>query len=221
MKFNKQKLTTIGTILSFALLTASQVQRLVYEDKYEELTSRSPSKSQPSRYDPEKTAELFKPESWDSFYLPSILPDFYDSSSCTSTDTFISSKFSRYTDTFLVEHYPYIYFTQWNYTREAIPIKNSELPPILKTGQFQVGGYVDDTEEQLEVNINAALEPQTYNDKEYYFCDDTPDGDLLLLWYDEENTFALRATPGTLSKANVDFTLDDMLEIADSVENYS
>ncbi|MDD3393507.1 MAG: hypothetical protein PHG19_02535 [Anaerotignum sp.] len=222
MKFNTQKLTTICSILGFILLTATQIQTLVYQDKYEELTSRSSSKSQPSRYDPEEEAEDFKPESWDSMYLPSSLPLSYHLSMASSSDTYISCRFSQ-DDDLLALRYPPIYFTQWHSIKEVTPIENSKLPPILKTGKVQFAGYEDDTEEQLEVNINATLEPQTYNDKEYYFCDDTPDGDLLLLWYDEENTFALRVKieAGPETKAKVDFTLDDMFAIADSVENYS
>ena len=138
----------------------------------------------------------------------------------TSTDTYISCRFTQDSEILALSHPP-IYFTQWTSIRETIPTDDSKLPPILKTGKVYSGGYVDDTAEQLEVNINATLEPQTYNGKEYFFCDDTPDGALLLLWYDEQNTFTLRVKPETAIKAKANFTLDDMLEIADCVENYN
>jgi len=178
------------------------------------------SSSRQSSYDAEEQVKRFKPESWDSMYLPSELPNSYHLSMATKTDTYLSCRFSQDGDP-LALSYPSIHLTQWNSIKEAMPAKEFELPPILKTGEFQMNNYEDESEKQLEINIDATLEPETYNSKEYYFCDDTPDGDLLLLWYDEENTFTLRIKPKTAIKAKANFTLDDMLEIADSVENYS
>lgn len=214
MNNKKRNFRTIASILSLVLVGGLQILNTVNEKKYDELSSR------PSSYVAEDEVKRIKPESWDSMYLPSSLPYSYHLSISTMTDTYISCRFSQ-NDDLIALRYPSIHFTQWNSIKEVMPAKESELPPILKTGEFQMYNYEDKSEKQLEINTNATLEPETYNGKEYYFCDDTPDGDLLLLWYDEENTFALRIKPETAIKAKANFTLDDMLEIADSVENYS
>lgn len=215
MNDKKQKFRTIASTLGLVLIATMQILTVVHEKN----TDKSSRKS--SSYVAEEDAKRIKPESWDSIYLPSSLPHSYHFSMGTMSDTYISCRFSQ-DDDLLALRYPSIHFTQWNSIKETIPTDDSKLPPILKTGKVYSGGYVEDEcTEQLEVNIDATLEPETYNGKEYYFCDDTPDDDLLLLWYDEENTFALRVKPDTAMKAKANFTLDDMLEIADSVENYS
>lgn len=214
MNDKKQKFRTIAPTLGLVLIAAMQILTIVHEKNTDNSSRTS------SSYVVEENVKRLKPESWNSVYLPSELPYSYSFSRGESTDAFLSCRFSQESE-ILALRYPAIYFTQWHSLKETIPTDDSKLPPILKTGKVQTGGYKVDCEEQLEVNINATLQPQTYNGKKYYFCDDTPDGDLQLLWYDEENTFTLRIKPKTAIKAKANFTLDDMLEIADSVENYS
>ncbi|KAF5073790.1 hypothetical protein DSECCO2_188300 [anaerobic digester metagenome] len=214
MNNKKQKFRTIAPTLGLVLIAAMQILTIVHEKNTDESSTTS------SSYVVKEDAKKLKPESWDSVYLPSELPYSYSLSMATSSDTYLSCRFSQDSE-ILALRYPAIYFTQWNSIRETIPAENSKLPPILKTGKVYSGGYVDDTAEQLEVNIDTTLEAKTYNGKKYYYCDGTPNGDLLLLWYNEQNTFALRVKPETAIKAKANFALDDMLEIADSVENYS
>jgi len=212
-----QKYKTIALTLGLVLIVAIQILTIVHEKNTDESSKTS------SSYVVEENAKRLKPESWNSVYLPSQLPYSYSFSRGASTDTYLSCRFSQESE-ILAQHYPPIYFTQWNSIKETIPTDDSKLPPNLKTGNVNCGGTVDnECAEQLEVNINATLEPQTYNGKEYFFCDDTPDGDLLLLWYDEDNTFALRAKTkaGPKTKAKADFTLDNLLSIADQVKEYS
>lgn len=185
---------------------------------------------QPNPYVAETVAKEIKPASWDSVYLPSTVPEFYEMGISTETDTYISCEFSRPMDykkeTSLDNSYPELHFTQWNYKREPISWEKSYLPPILQTGEFQTYGsqtprFVYDPEEQLELKMNATLQTKTYNDKEYYFCDETQNGSLFLLWYEGENTLLLAVEPATGSKAHIEITLDEMLAIADSVEKYN
>ena len=125
-------------------------------------------------------------------------------------------------ETSLGNSYPDLLFTQWNYKREPIYWLESITPPIIKSGTFQTPLYLEDkSEEQLELKINSTLQTQTYNDKEYYFCDETKNGNLLLLWYDKENTLVLAVEPATGNKSHIKITLDEMLAIADSVEIYN
>lgn len=214
MNYNKQKLTTIGTILIFVLIATTQIINIVNEKNRDEFPRTSYS------YDAEEEAKIIKHESWDSVYLPSTLPNFYSLEVTNFTDTSISCEFYRITDTGFAKNLPHIYFTQWNTIKETIPTEHSNLPPILKTGKVQSGSE-DESEEQIEINTNATLQPQTYNGKEYYFSDETPNSDLLLLWYKDENTFTLKFHPGKGNKSNENITLHEMLEIADQVKNYS
>lgn len=186
--------------------------------------------SQPDPYVVETEAKEIKPESWDSVYLPSTVPEFYEMGIFTETDTYISCEFFRPIDynqeTSLGNSYPELHFTQWNYKKEPTSWAKSYLPPILQTGEFQTYGsqtpsFIDDPEDQLKLKMNASLQTKTYNDKEYYFCDETQNGYPFLLWYEGENTLLLAVEPATGSKANIEITLDEMFAIADSVENYS
>ncbi|HBF66520.1 MAG TPA: hypothetical protein DDW34_13255 [Clostridium sp.] len=213
MNYTNRKLRTIGTILSFALVAATQILAIANEKNHDKSSSESYS------YSAEETAKRIKPDYWDSIYLPTALPYSYELGVSTMSDTCISNRFSRYTHN-LIDRDPNLYFTQWNSIKETIPSDGSKLPPILKTGKVQTGGYKVDCEEQLEVNTNATLQPQTYNGKDYYFCDETPDNDLLLLWYDEEKTFVLRVQ-ARKGGNGIKFTLDNLLSIADQVKEYS
>lgn len=209
-----QKYKTIASTLGLVLIVAIQILTIVHEKNTDESSKTS------SSYVVEENAKRLKPESWNSVYLPSQLPYSYSFSRGASTDTYLSCRFSQESE-ILAQHYPAIYFTQWNSIKETIPTDDSKLPPILKTGNVNSGGTVDnECAEQLEVNIDATLQPQTYNGKDYYYCDETPDNDLLLLWYNEEKTFVLRVQ-ARKGGNDIKFTLDNLLSIADQVKEYS
>ncbi len=214
MNDKKQKFRTIASTLGLVLITAMQILTIVHEKNTDESSTTS------SSYVVKEEAKKLKPESWNSVYLPSELPYSYSLSMATSSDTYLSCRFSQDSE-ILALRYPAIYFTQWNSIKETIPTDDSKLPPIVKTGNVNSGGTVDnECAEQLEVNIDATLETETYNGKEYYFCDDTPDGDLLLLWYNKEKTFVLRVQ-ARKGGNDIKFTLDNLLSIADQVKEYS
>lgn len=81
--------------------------------------------------------------------------------------------------------------------------------------------FEDDPEDQLKLKINATLETKIYNGIEYSFTTETQNDNLLLLWYDEQNTFALSVEPAKGNKSHIKITLDELLAIADSVEKYN
>ena len=230
MNFNQKKFRIGLLIFSLILFAIAFALDSVSEKHYHELLLElaRTHESQPNPYIVETEAKKMiipeSPGSWDSIYLPSTVPEFYELGSWAMSDTYNSCRFSRPIDykneTSLENSYPCIHFTRWNHKKETIPWEKSFLPPILKTGEFQICDFERKTEEQLELQKNSTLQTKTYNDKEYYFYDETQNGKLLL-WYDEQNTFALSVEPGTGNKTHVKITLEDMLSIADSVENYN
>ncbi|WP_312060927.1 hypothetical protein [Anaerotignum sp.] len=224
MKFNQRKLWVILlliniTVFGFNYLLSSKIQN-------EGLEIARKFDATPTPYVPETEAKEIKPANWYSVYLPSTLPDFYELGGFTITDTYISCSFARPVDykkeTSLDNSYPYLNFMQWNSSKEFIPWGKSIAPPILRTGKFQTyGSSVVESEEQLELQMNASVQLETYNGKEYSFTTETKNGYPLLLWHDAQYTFALTVEPGTGSKAHLEITLDDMLKIADQVKEYS
>lgn len=218
----------IGLIIYFVIMAiVFAINSATQKDLLEFARGLDP---QPDPYVAEIAAQEIKPASWDSVYLPSTVPEFYEQGSWTQTDKYISCEFSRPNDykneTSLDNSYPELHFTQWNYKREPISWAKSYLPPILQTGEFQAYGsptyrFIDDPEEQLKLKMNATLQTKTYNDKEYFFCDESKNGSPFLLWYEGENTLLLAVEPATGSKAHIEITLDEMLAIADSVEKYN
>lgn len=228
MNSKRKNFMLISAIIYLVILAiAFAVNNAAQKDLLEVARGFDP---QPNPYVAETEAKEIKPASWDSIYLPSIVPEFYELGSCDKADTYISCEFFRPIDfkqeTSLGNSYPDLHFTQWNYKKEPISWTESIVPPILKTGEFQTYGsqttsFIDDPEEQLKLKMNATMQTQTYNGREYYFYDKTQNDTLLLLWYDEQNTFALSVEPGTGNKSHIKISLDEMLAIADSVEKYN
>ncbi|KAF5073789.1 hypothetical protein DSECCO2_188290 [anaerobic digester metagenome] len=222
----------IGIIIYFVIIAIVFARNATTEKDILEFARAH--ESPPNPYVAEIEAQNIKPPSWYSVYLPSTVPEFYEMGISTETDTYISCEFFRPIDfkqeTSLGNSYPDLYFIQWNYKREPISWTESIVPPILKTGEFQTYGsqtygsqtlhFEDDPEDQLKLKMNATMQTQTYNGREYYFYDKTQNDNLLLLWYDEQNTFALSVEPGTGNKSHIKISLDEMLAIADSVEKY-
>lgn len=222
MRSNYKLFRTIKFIVGLILIMGPTIIDAITSENLEK--SLDSLEIQPPAYIAETQAQKIKPEFWDSVYLPSTLPKFYELGRYTMADTHISCKFSRYMqdngDTSIFSHDPSIFFTQWNYKKETIPWEKSILPPILQTGKFQMYSSKNKTDDQLELQKNASLQTQTYNKKEYYFTNETQNGTLLLLWYDEQNTFALSVESEPNSQGNLKISLDDMLEIADQVKEY-
>lgn len=228
MKFSQKKFWFILlliniTVFGYNYLLSSRIQK-------EGLEIARKFDATPTPYVPETEAKEIKPANWYSVYLPSNLPEFYELGSWTQTDNYISCDFSRPIDykneTSLDNSYPELHYTQWSYKKETISWAKSYLPPILQTGKFQTYGsqssrFISAPEDQLKLKMNATLQTKTYNDKEYYFCNEAQNGYPFLLWYEGENTLLLAVEPAVGSKSHIEITLDEMLAIADSIENYN
>ncbi len=233
MNIKRKKLMLISTIIYLVIMAIVFTINSATENDLLEFVRAH--ESHPNPYVAEMEAQNIKPASWYSVYLPSTVPEFYEMGISTESGTCISCEFFRPIDfnqeTSLGNSYPDLHFTQWNYKKEPISWAESITPPILKTGKFQTYGsqsygsqtlhFEDDPEDQLKLKLNATMQTQTYNGKEYYFYDKTQNDNLLLLWYDEQNTFALSVEPGTGNKSHIKISLDEMLAIADSVEKYN